>query len=79
MTIVVLECTSYACPRQYEGELSTGEKIYFRFRHGKGYVEINDERVLEFGDVLNRDGYMKHRYAIRYIKLAIARYLRGAK
>lgn len=77
--ITTLECTSYACPRQYEGWLSTGEKIYFRFRHGEGYVSINDKVILKFGDVLGNAGYMRDRHAMRYIKLAIARYLRGAK
>lgn len=26
--------TSYACPEQYDGELTTGEFFYFRYRHG---------------------------------------------
>lgn len=25
---------SFACPEQYEGQLTTGEKFYFRFRYG---------------------------------------------
>jgi hypothetical protein len=71
-------CTCFACPTQWEGEMTDGTKFYFRYRHGVarlGFGDTIDEAVMDtsgesmvFGDSL--DGVMDHtEYSQAFTKL----------
>ena len=39
------EQTCFACPEQYEGQLTTGEYFYFRYRYGIASLYLSWEAV----------------------------------
>ncbi len=48
-------CTCPGCPTQYEGQLESGEYVYFRFRWGRATFEIARDQVSWYNhDVLFR-------------------------
>jgi len=56
MNVVYAECTSIACPFQWEGKLEDGRMFYYRSRHGYLTIELSKEPIDSIDDMWPEDG-----------------------
>lgn len=70
MTIKTIECTSKAYPTQYDIYLDDGRYVYFRYRSGRLYIQLEGKPIYEWYSDDPKGSKMSHDEVLKHLKLA---------